>query len=123
MLAGMATDPDAVGEARQGETPDWAPLEAVLGSDELCAHFMWMFDVELTDGTILNAYKHRWTRRYLHLAPDGRAFWYVGDNGYDVVDQHTAIEGAFHMWECCRPTGSEKAALRAALRRARNSGL
>ncbi len=123
MLVGMATDPDAVGEMRQGETPDWAPLEAVLGSDELCAHFMWMFDVELTGGTVLNAYKHRWTRGYLHLAPDGRAFWYVGDQGYNRVDLHTAIAAVFRDQACWRPTRSEKAALRTALRRARESAL
>ncbi|MGH3994438.1 MAG: hypothetical protein ACRDSN_18500 [Pseudonocardiaceae bacterium] len=32
-----------------------------------------MFEVELTDGTALQAYKHIDTRRYVHLAPDGAA--------------------------------------------------
>ena len=35
-----------------------------------------MFEVELSDGTRLHAYKHRWTRRYIHLTGDGRAFAY-----------------------------------------------
>jgi hypothetical protein len=33
---------------------------------------MWMFEVRLSDGTPLHAYKHIDTRRYLHLASDGR---------------------------------------------------
>src|SRR2546421_11396856 len=96
------------GEMRDGDTPDWAPLEALLGSDELCGHFMWMFDVELEDGTILNAYKHRWTRRYLHLAGDGRAFWYVKGRLYGRVDPHRVLEAVFDNWECCDPTPTEK---------------
>jgi hypothetical protein len=107
------------GESRQGEAPDWRPLEDLLGSDELCDHFMWMFDVELDDGTILNAYKHRWTRCYFHLACDARTFYYAGDHHYGEVDPHTAIKEVFANWDCCKPTASEKAALRAALRRAR----
>ncbi len=33
--------------------------------------------IELEDGTVVNAYKHRWTRQYLHLAGSCRAFRYV----------------------------------------------
>jgi len=61
------------GEMRQYDTPDWRPLEDVLCSGDLSAHFMWMTDIELEDGTIINAYKHRWTRQYLHLAEDRMA--------------------------------------------------
>jgi hypothetical protein len=61
---------------RKGKTlgscePDWQPLIDLLLED-----FMWMFEVELTDGTHLHAYKHRGTRRYIHLTGDGRAFAY-----------------------------------------------
>jgi hypothetical protein len=35
-----------------------------------------MFEVELEDGRSLHAYKHWWTRRYIHLTIDGRAFVY-----------------------------------------------
>jgi hypothetical protein len=35
---------------------------------------LWIFEVELTDGTPLQAYKHVDTRGYVHLAPDGAAF-------------------------------------------------
>jgi hypothetical protein len=61
------------------DEPDWQPLIDLLLED-----FMWMFEVELTDGTRLHAYKHWWTRRYIHLAPDGRAFVYQGsESGED----------------------------------------
>jgi hypothetical protein len=124
------------------DAPDWRALEGLLGADELCAHFMWMFNVLLEDGTMLNAYKHRWTRCYFHLANDGRAFYYAtgerdagdldagdldagdldaGDLDADVyaeVDPHTAIKAVFADWECCKPRPEERRALRAALRRA-----
>ena len=47
------------GRMRHHDAPDWKALEALLGADELCARFMWMYDVVLEDGTILHAYKHR----------------------------------------------------------------
>lgn len=103
---------------RQCETPDCKPLEELLGSDELCAHFMWMEDAVLEDGTVLNAYKHQWTRRYLHLTGDGRALHYVTDDLYREVAPHTAIKAAFARWDCCEPTLEERKALREALRRA-----
>jgi hypothetical protein len=108
------------GTVRQGDTPDWAPLEELVGV-ELCGQFMWIFDVELADGTRLNAYKHIWTRCYFNLADDGRAFHYAADGRYREVDQYTAIVGVFEDWEGCQPTASEVEALRVALRRARPS--
>jgi hypothetical protein len=56
--------------------PDWAPLEAVLEL-ELCGGFMWMFEVELSTGVRVHAYKHRLTRRYLYLDTEARAWGYV----------------------------------------------
>lgn len=103
---------------RQYSTPDWKSLEALLGSDELCAHFMWMHDVVLDDGAVLNAYKHRWTRCYVHLTDDGRTFYYVTGHQYHEVDPYRAIKAVFAEWECCKPTPEERRALRGALRRA-----
>ena len=106
------------GRMRHHDTPDWKSLEELVGSDELCAHFMWMHDVLLEDGTVLHAYKHRWTRCYFHLADDGRAFHYVADHLYHEVDPYTAIKAVFAEWECCEPTPEERRALRSALARA-----
>ena len=106
------------GVMRQYDTPDWTALEQLLGSDELCGHFMWMHDVLLDDGTLLNAYKHKWTRCYFHLAEDTRTFNYVEDRLYREVDPYTAITSVFARWECVKPTPDERRALRAALQRA-----
>lgn len=111
----MASPRGIHGEIRQYQTPDWRPLEKLLRSYDLCAHFMWMHDVELNDGTIVNAYKHRWTRRYFHLSGDGRAFLYGSRELYRQVDLFSAIEEAFETWECCEPTAVERAALHSAL--------
>jgi hypothetical protein len=104
------------GEMRQYDKPDWGPLEDLLCSDALCAHFMWMGDIELEDGTIVNEYKHRWTRQYLHLADDGRSFNYAGQEHYREVDVILAIGAVFMDWECCDPRPEERVALRSVLR-------
>lgn len=38
-----------------------------------------MDEVQLRGGISLHAYKHHWTRRYLHLTDDGRAFFFRAD--------------------------------------------
>jgi hypothetical protein len=63
------------GETLRIDAPTWEPL-LEFAPDHI-DDFMWMFDVELEDGTRLHAYKHWWTRRYIHLADDGRAFAYI----------------------------------------------
>lgn len=106
---------------RQYDSPDWTSLERLLGSDELCAHFMWMHDVVLDDGTVLNAYKHRWTRCYFHLAEDARTYCYVTDDLYREVDPCAAIKAVFAPWEslAVKPKPEERRAVQAALGRAR----
>ena len=111
------------GAMRQIDTPRWDPLEDLLRSDALCAQFMWMHDAELDDGTIVNAYKHRCTRRYIYLADDGRTFVYAYDHGYEAecywpTAPYLALAVAFEHWESCDPTPEEDTALRSALRRA-----
>ena len=62
--------------------PDWQPLIDLLASE-----FMWMHAVPLDDGRTLHAYKHRWTRRYIHLTADGHAFEPEGAGaGYREAD-------------------------------------
>jgi hypothetical protein len=48
--------------------------------------FMWMGTVQLTNGTRLQTYKHYWTRDYLHLSEDGRAFVFVPKTRYEEVN-------------------------------------
>jgi hypothetical protein len=111
------------GVERRCDRPAWRPLEQLLGSDALCAHFMWMYDIELDDGSVVNAYKHRWTRRYIHLADDGRTFFYAYDHGYETdcywpTAPYLALAAAFEQWESCDPAAEEETALRSALRKA-----
>ena len=71
--------------------PDWEPLLrlARVYIDE----FMWMFLVELEDGTRVQAYKHVWTRRYLYLASDDRSFGWCGDERYEEI----AVQRVFDL--------------------------
>jgi hypothetical protein len=64
--------------------PEWEPL--LNFAPDHVGDFMWMYAVVLTDGTRLQAYKHYWTRHYLHLDNEGRAFLFVGNERYEEVN-------------------------------------
>lgn len=64
--------------------PEWEPLLS-LAPDHV-VDFMWMGAVLLADGTRIQVYKHYWTRAYLHLADDGRAFVFVPKTRYEEVN-------------------------------------
>jgi hypothetical protein len=66
------------------DAPEWEPLMS-LAPDHVI-DFMWMGTVKLVDGTRLQVYKHYWTRRYLHLAEDGRSFVFVPKTRYEEVN-------------------------------------
>lgn len=68
----------------QCQSPEWQPL--LEFASEHIDDFMWMHEVELEGGDRLHAYKHYWTRRYLHLDDKGRAFVYVDGGRYREVD-------------------------------------
>jgi len=85
------------GRTTQFERPDWDPLIDLVGL-VLVRSFMWMNEIELEDGTVVHAYKHIWTRRYVHAAKDGRMFEYRRPGRYREVDAAQALEVAFCMW-------------------------
>ena len=66
------------------DEPEWEPL--LNFAPDHVGDFMLMYAVELTDGTRLQAYKHYWTRDYLHLDDEGRAFIYAGKDRYEEVN-------------------------------------
>lgn len=66
------------GRMLPAQRPNWRPLLDLAPAQ--VGDFMWMFKVEPEEGAQIHAYKHRWTRRYLHLDREGRAFVY-GENG------------------------------------------
>jgi len=86
----MATRRIQAGEITGADEPDWEPLIALM-APELVGSFMWMFPVTLADGTRLEAYKHRWTRRYLYLDADLRAWGYREDGRYSLQRSVAAI--------------------------------
>ncbi|HEX7279745.1 MAG TPA: hypothetical protein VF255_09000 [Solirubrobacterales bacterium] len=72
------------GKILRVDAPEWEPLLS-LAPDHV-GDFMWMGTVQLLDGTRLQMYKHYWTRGYLHLADDGRAFVFVPKTRYEEVN-------------------------------------
>jgi hypothetical protein len=81
------------GEIADVENPEWEPLLGLLATD-----FMWMGAIDLEDGRRIHAYKHWWTRRYVHLDRDGVAFGYTGDGRYREVEPFWLLRQAlmFH---------------------------
>jgi hypothetical protein len=69
------------------DTPVWEPLQAAVGDQ--CREFMFMGKI----GTIY-LYKHVWTRRYINLDRDGKAYQFTGD-GYEPMPFAEAIEKVF----------------------------
>lgn len=78
----------------QVDKPNLAPLERLL-DEVLVRRFMWMWEIELKDGTRVHAYKDRVTHRYLHLTDDARAFRFCAESSYLQVDPKTALIAAF----------------------------
>lgn len=85
----MARKRGTKGRMLSVRAPEWEPLLNVASRhvDE----FMWMFAVELVDGTRLQAYKNYWTRSYLHLDGEGRAFVYLESDRYEEIDLDWAL--------------------------------
>ena len=81
------------GEVVDWKNPEWDPLR-----DALLGWFMWMHVVELADGRRLHAYKHRMTRRYLHVTDTGQAFVCCGETSYREIDLEEAVVAVFRTW-------------------------
>jgi hypothetical protein len=96
----MAKKPKRVvrGGKIHGLRPDWRPL-LEFAPDEI-PEFMWMFRVDLEDGAVVEAYKHSWTRQYLHLDQEGRAFVFIGGGWYEEADPRVLLEEVLAGYEC-----------------------
>jgi hypothetical protein len=104
------------GQIRKGLRPDWEPLVTLVGRD-IVPGFMWMFALELDDGAIVQAYKNIATRRYLHVAEDGRAFAYEKTDHWREITAGEAVREAFAGWEDTTPGQRDPDAVRALLER------
>jgi hypothetical protein len=114
MLPAMHT-----GKITRGLRPDWEPLTTLVGR-EVVRCFMWMFALEFDDGQVVHGYKSIATRRYLHLATDGRAFAYQQDSRYREVSAREALEEVFTDWEDAYPRPRDPEAVHALLERHRS---
>jgi hypothetical protein len=85
----------------QGDAPDWSPLLDAV-NEEFVGDFMWMFEVTLSDGTSLQAYKHIHTRRYLHLAPGGAEFAFEPPHSYRALPS-ADLAAIARLWRDWRP--------------------
>jgi hypothetical protein len=81
----------------QRREPVWEPLIAAVGP-RLVGTFMWMYEEEFDNGSVLQVYKHIHTRRYLHLTADGRAFAYAPCGGRLRMSLAHALEEALCTW-------------------------
>ena len=86
-----------LGRLAQSTAPVWEPLVAAIGQ-RLAETFMWMHEEELDDRSVLHAYKHIHTRRYLYLTPDGRAFEHAHCGVFVPMRLDFAIEEALCTW-------------------------
>ncbi|HUZ29430.1 MAG TPA: hypothetical protein VMU90_09325 [Solirubrobacteraceae bacterium] len=103
------------GRTVQVTQPNWDALRALV-DDELADRFMWMSEVELEDGTRLHGYQDEPSRRYLHLADDGRAFYFTREARYRQVDPRTALMALYiDVGDAARLDEVQEAALRLAL--------
>jgi len=82
------------GTATQADEPEWRPLLDAVG-EEVCGDFMWMFEVELSNGTRLHAYKHADTRRYVHLDHTCAAFVFESPDRYRRLPLREVLAAAF----------------------------
>jgi hypothetical protein len=78
------------GEITSWDDPIWEPLETLLGI--YVEEFMWMYAATLKDGTRVHGYKHRITRRYLHLSDEGRTFAWEEPDFYREVDTRKLVD-------------------------------
>jgi hypothetical protein len=108
------------GEITKGLRPSWEPLVTLVGH-EVVTCFMWMFALALDDGAEVHAYKSIATRRYLHLAADGRAFEYRSQNRYEEVTASAALQDVFTGWEETVPQPRNPEAVRGLLERHRSA--
>ena len=102
------------GELTQSERPVWGPLIDLVGLD-VVGGFMWMHEVEFDDGLAVHAYKSIATRRYLHLAVDGRAFAYRVPGRYEEIARRAALVEVLTGWEELLPQPRDPDAVRALL--------
>jgi hypothetical protein len=116
-ILGITRAVDTATELLGSDTPNWAPLRALLPLED-CDGFMWMGAVLQTRAVYVHGrhqervifqYKHGITRHYLMIDPtDLNTWWYLGDRGHVVIPREVAIEAAFEGLEILGATRSTR---------------
>lgn len=73
------------GTFTQAEHPNWEPALALLGPD-LTPWFQWMEELTLDDGTAVHVYRHRFTRRAIHIATHAHRTFFFDPEGLPDTD-------------------------------------
>lgn len=78
------------GEIVNCREPVWEPLLelARIYIDE----FGWGAEIELKNGTRIQAYEHVWSRRSFFLGSDGKAYLYCGEDKYREIPDEEFLE-------------------------------
>jgi len=80
------------------DQPVWHPLFELVGEKLGGDWFMWMYEVRVTSGRRVHAYKHRWSRRYLFVDGCGDTYEYTRAGRYRSVEPEAAVALAFRPW-------------------------
>ncbi|MBA2504738.1 MAG: hypothetical protein H0V29_02200 [Thermoleophilaceae bacterium] len=89
----MGRKQNYLGELKYPDEPSWDPLKVAAGA-MVCPHFRWICEVELEDGRMLQVYRAKETRRYIHLDEDGRLWTARRDGKFCLSYYGTRIEDA-----------------------------
>ena len=69
---------------------DFTALEGLV-RDVIVSRFVWLFEVELEDGSRMDIYRSRDTCLELFVAEDGRTFDWAGRGRYREIDPFDAL--------------------------------
>ena len=89
----MDSEPIVGGSFCEPGRRDFTALEDLL-RDVIVTRFVWLFEVELEDGSRMDIYRHRDTCRDLFVAEDGRTFDYAARDKYREIDPFHALMDA-----------------------------
>jgi hypothetical protein len=76
---------------------DFTALQELV-RDVIVSQFLWMFEVELQNGSRMDIYRHRDTCGYLYVAEDGRTFDWAARGQFRETDPLDSLMDACLWW-------------------------
>jgi hypothetical protein len=107
LLDPVGMDPESIigGSFCEPGRCDFTALEDLV-RDVIVSRFVWLFEVELEDGSRMDIYRSRDTCMDLFVAEDGRAFDWAGRGRYREIDPFEALIDAC-VWGYRRPASED----------------